>query len=164
MRGADLLSYLLAASAAFGNALANVMQRKASLEQPADVPFGAHLLLRLIRNRTWLIGIGGMVASFALQAVALGLGELSAVEPIITLEVPLTLLVASRVFHGRLGQQEWTSILMMTGGMIALIAALNPSPGQETHINHITYVPRGRSCRRPASVQPPARLSGSRRR
>ena len=143
MRGADLLSYLLAASAAFGNALANVMQRKASLEQPADVPFGAQLLLRLIRNRTWLIGIGGMVASFALQAVALGLGELSAVEPIITLEVPLTLLVASRVFHGRLGQQEWTSILMMTGGMIALIAALNPSPGQETHINHITYVLAG---------------------
>jgi len=143
VRGADLLSYLLAATAAFGNALANVMQRKASLEQPADVPFGAHLLLRLIRNRTWLIGIGGMVASFALQAVALGLGELSAVEPIITLEVPLTLLVASRVFHGRLGQQEWTSILMMTGGMIALIAALNPSPGQETHVNHITYVLAG---------------------
>ena len=40
-----------------------------------------------------------MVVSFVLQAVALGLGQLSAVEPIITLEVPLTLLVASHVFR-----------------------------------------------------------------
>ena len=36
-----------------------------------------------------------------LQAVALGFGQLSGVEPIITLEVPLTLLVASRVFGTR---------------------------------------------------------------
>jgi drug/metabolite transporter (DMT)-like permease len=143
VRGADLLSYLFAGIAAFGNALANVMQRKASLEQPADVPFGARMLLGLVRNRTWIIGFGGMVASFGFQAIALGLGELSAVEPIITLEVPLTLLVASRVFHGRLGQHEWTSILMMTGGMIALVAALDPSPGDETHVNHLTYVLAG---------------------
>jgi drug/metabolite transporter (DMT)-like permease len=139
---ADLLSYLLAVVAAFGNALANVMQRKASLQQP-DVPFNGRFLLWLIRNPTWLIGFGGMVASFAFQAVALGLGELSVVEPIITLEVPLTLLVAARVFHGRLSRTEWTSILMMTGGMIALLASLAPKPGQETHVERITYVLAG---------------------
>ena len=42
-----------------------------------------------------------MVVSFVLQAVALSLGQLSAVEPIITLEVPLTLLVAGHVFGAR---------------------------------------------------------------
>lgn len=143
MRAADLLSYFLASIAAFGNALANVMQRKASLQQPADQPFSARMMLSLLRNPTWIIGFGGMVASFGFQAVALGLGQLSAVEPIITLEVPLTLLVASRVFNGRLGRQEWSSILLMTGGMIALVAALNPRPGQENHINHVTYVLAG---------------------
>jgi drug/metabolite transporter (DMT)-like permease len=139
---ADLLSYLLAVIAAFGNALANVMQRKASLQQ-ADVPFNGRFLLGLIRNPTWLIGFGGMVASFAFQAVALGLGELSVVEPIITLEVPLTLLVAARVFHGQISRMEWTSILVMTGGMIALLAALAPRPGDETHVQNITYVLAG---------------------
>jgi hypothetical protein len=139
----ELLSYLCAAIAAFGNALANVMQRKASLQAPADTPFGARLLLGLVRNPTWLIGFLGMIASFAFQAVALGLGQLSAVEPIITLEVPLTLLVASRVFPGRLGRQEWTSILVMTGGMIALVAALDPKPGNESNVNHVTYVAAG---------------------
>src|SRR3984885_6296635 len=143
MRATDLLSYLCAELAAFGNALSNVMQRKASLETPPDTPFGPRLLWDLVRNRTWVIGFSGMVGSFVLQAVALGLGELSAVEPIITLEVPLTMLVASYVFHTQLGRQEWTSILVMTGGMIALVAALDPMPGDESNVNHITYVLAG---------------------
>lgn len=138
-----LWSYLLAALAATGNALANVMQRKASLEQPPDRPFGLRLLLDLIRSPTWLLGFTGLVGSFVLQAVALGLGQLSAVEPIITLEVPLTLLVASRVFRTRLGRSEWSGILIMTAGMIALVALLNPKPGDETHIAHLTYVLAG---------------------
>src|ERR1700744_5064647 len=90
------LSFVCAAAASGGNALANVMQRKASLEQQPDEPFGLKLLADLVRRPTWLLGFGGMVASFLLQAVALGLGQLSSVETIITLEVPLTLLVASR--------------------------------------------------------------------
>jgi drug/metabolite transporter (DMT)-like permease len=139
----ELLSFLCAAFAATGNALANVMQRKASLEQPADRPFGLRLLLDLVRERTWLIGFGGLVASFVLQGVALGLGQLSAVEPIITLEVPLTLLVASRVFKSPLGKPEWTGILIMTAGMIALVAILNPHPGDETNVSHATYVLAG---------------------
>jgi len=140
---ADLLSYLCAAVAAFGNAMANVMQRKASLQAATDSVFGLRLLRGLVRNPIWLLGISGMVGSFVLQAVALGLGELSAVEPIITLEVPLTMLVASYVFHTRLGSREWTSILVMTGGMIALVAALDPMPGDESNVNHVTYVAAG---------------------
>jgi hypothetical protein len=84
-----------------------------------------------------------MVASFALQAVALGLGTLSAVETIITLEVPLTLLVASRVFKTRLGRGEWSGILVMTGGMIALLVVLNPQPGDETDVAHTIYALAG---------------------
>lgn len=145
MTADELLSFGCAALAAQGNAVANVMQRKASLEQSADEPFGLRVLLRLVRSRVWLLGFAGLVGSFALQAVALSLGELSAVEPIITLEVPLTLLVASRVFHARLGRAEWASILIMTGGMIALVAALNPQPGSETDVSHGLYVIAGGS-------------------
>lgn len=143
MTATDLLSYLCAALAAMGNALANVMQRKSSLEQPADEPFGLPLLWNLLRSRTWQIGFCGLVGSFVLQAVALGLGQLSAVEPIITLEVPLTLLVASRTFGARLRHVEWTGIFLMTGGMIALVAMLNPEPGNETDISSTLYLLAG---------------------
>lgn len=140
--GADLLSYLCAAFAAGGNALANVMQRKSGLEK-RDEPFGLRLLWDLVRSPTWLLGFFGLVASFVLQAVALGLGQLSAVEPIITLEVPLTLLVASRVFGTRLHRPEWTGILVMTVGMIALVAFLSPKPGHETAVADTTYAAAG---------------------
>jgi drug/metabolite transporter (DMT)-like permease len=139
----ELLSFLCAALAALGNATANVMQRKASLQQDPNRGFSAGLLLELVRTPTWIIGFSGMVASFLLQAVALGLGQLSAVEPIITLEVPLTLLVAGRVFGQRLGHGEWAAILLMTGGMIALVASLDPRPGDETHVASFTYLVAG---------------------
>lgn len=139
----ELLAFPIAGLAAMGNALANVMQRKASLEEPPDSRFGLRLLIDLIRRPTWLLGFGGLVASFVLQAVALGLGPLSAVEPVITLEVPLTLLVASRVFHTSLGRQEWTGILTMTGGMILLVALLNPHQGNEADVSHATYIAAG---------------------
>jgi drug/metabolite transporter (DMT)-like permease len=140
--GQTLLSYLLAALAAMGNALANTMQRKAGLEE-ADRPFGLRLLFDLVRSPTWLLGFFGLVSSFVLQAIALGLGQLSAVETIITLEVPLTLLIASRVFATPLGRTEWTGILVMTAGMIALIGILSPQPGDEIDVSHGTYIAAG---------------------
>ncbi len=140
---AELLSFVCAGLAAMGNALANVMQRKASLLQPPGRRFGPRLLADLVTSATWLIGFGGLVASFVLQAVALGLGQLSAVEPIITLEVPLTLLVASRVFHARLGPSEWNAIWIMTAGMIALVAVLDPRPGDEVAVSPASYAIAG---------------------
>lgn len=137
------LSFACATLAAAGNATANVMQRKASLEQPEGRRFDVSLMADLVRRSTWLLGFGGMVASFVLQAIALSLGQLSAVEPIITLEVPLTLLVASRVFGRRIGNAEWVGIWAMTIGMIALIAALDPQPGDEVDVSNAMYAVAG---------------------
>ena len=139
----QVLSFGCAAAAAGGNALANVMQRKASLEGERGRQFGAGVMRDLVRSTTWLLGFGGMVASFGLQAVALSLGQLSSVETIITLEVPLTLLVASRVFRVHVGAAEWTGIWVMTLGMVALIAVLNPQPGDETDVSRTIYAVAG---------------------
>jgi drug/metabolite transporter (DMT)-like permease len=138
------VSFVCAATAAGGNALSNVMQRKASLEQDRE-RFGPAALADLVRRATWLLGFGGMVASFLLQAVALHFGQLSTVETVITVEVPLTLLVASRVFRTHLGRAEWAGIWTMTGGTIVLIAALDPRPGNESDVSHGLYAVAGGS-------------------
>ena len=137
------VSFVFAVLSAFGVALANVMQRKASLEQPEGMPFGLRLLLQLVRSPTWLLGFAGLVGSFLLQAVALGFGQLSTVETIITLEVPLTLLVASFVFSSRLGREEWTGILVIVGGVILMLIALNPQPGTAVGVDNVIYAAAG---------------------
>lgn len=58
------------------------------------------------------------------------------VETVITLEVPLTVLVASRAFSARIGLREWSGILVMTAGMISVVAVLNPRPGSEIGVAH----------------------------
>lgn len=137
-----ILSLLLAALAATGNAIAAVMQRKAALEEQ-DLEFGRGVLVRLMHKRVWIFGILAMVAAFVLHATALNIGELSAVEPIIALELPLSLLFASWTFSARLGRLEWASTITMTGGVIVVLAALSPTPGQPTGVNHATYILAG---------------------
>jgi hypothetical protein len=140
--GNEALSFGAVVLACAGNATANVLQRKASLDLP-EQRFGPRLLLALLRSPVWLIAFASLVASFLLQAVALRFGALSAVEPIITLEVPLTLLLASRLFPGRLSRGDWASILVMTAGMAALVGALGPSGGDPTEVDDLTYVTAG---------------------
>ena len=141
----EFLGFFCAALAACGNAAASVMQRKASLQESPERPFGAGVLFDLIRNQTWIFGFLAMIVSFVLQAVALGLGELSAIEPVITLEVALTILLASRVFGARIGRAEWTGILVMTVGMVGLVASLDPQAGNAIKVSNLTYIKAGGS-------------------
>jgi len=142
------MSILCAVMAAAGNAMANVLQRKASLEQAPDLRFGTRPA----------VGPGGSVQSGCSASPAWSprsccrpspwvWGQLSVVETVITLEVPLTLLIASYAFSTRIGPSEWSGILVMTIGMIALVAALNPRPGtRRRHPHHLR--PRRRGNRR----------------
>lgn len=137
-----ILSLVLAALAATGNAAGAVLQRKAAL-LTQDSEFGRGVLSRLIHMRVWLGGIFCMVAAFILHATALDHGELSAVEPIIALELPLSLLFASWAFSSGLGRLEWASTITMTGGVIVVLTALSPTPGKPTGVSHTTYVLAG---------------------
>jgi drug/metabolite transporter (DMT)-like permease len=65
----------------------------------------------------WLGGIGALTAGFLLQASALGTGQLSLVEPVLVLELPVAPVLSSRVFRQRLGPSEWLPAAGMTAGL-----------------------------------------------
>ena len=137
------LSIVLALLAGGGNAVANVLQRKASLLQAAQEPFSLRVLLDLVRRPVWIGGFAAMVASFLLQAVALSIGELSVVEPFVAMELPLTLLLAAAVFHEQLGTREWVNFVLMTLGLVVLVAALAPHGGDPGSVSNPTYLVAG---------------------
>lgn len=122
-------SVVLAVLAAALNAVSSVLQRRANRTQDRSAKFSPRLLGRVMRQPSWILGLMAMTLSFVLQATALGLGELSVVEPIIALELPFTLLLATRVFGRSLGAREWSAFVAMTGGLALLLGTLAPHGG-----------------------------------
>ena len=133
-------SLLLAVAAAGCNAASSVLQRKANRDQPADRAFSVGLLIDLLRHPQWLLGGLAMIVSFLLQAAALNSGTLSAVEPVLVLELPLTFILAAIVFAHPLPLRDWIGSALMAGGLALFIAVLAPSGGDADSISPLIAV------------------------
>jgi drug/metabolite transporter (DMT)-like permease len=123
------MTILLAVLAAATNAGASVLQRKANLREVEAHRTGLAGLADLLRQPLWLAGISAVIVSFLLQAGALVVGELSEVQPLMALDLPFSLLLASLVFPQRLGRRVWVEIAVMTGGIAVFLYALHPTEG-----------------------------------
>lgn len=134
------VSYALAVVAAATNATSNILQRKANREEPPELSMRVGLILDLMKRPVWLAGVLAVVISFLLQAAALHTGRLAAVQPILVLELPMTLLVASKVFRGRLHSREWLAIAVMTAGLAGLILSLAPAVGNDGRAPLLTWM------------------------
>ncbi|MGE5285912.1 MAG: DMT family transporter [Micromonosporaceae bacterium] len=125
-----MLTYLLAILAAAANAASSVLQRKANRKVPQKQNLSLRLIWSLLHEPAWFGGVAAVIAGFLLQAAALSNGELSVVEPMLVLELPLTLVLASVVFGARLRSREWGSALAMTAALAGLLYFLSPSAGR----------------------------------
>lgn len=135
----SILAYLLGFLAAFSNAWANVLQRAANRDENEGEAFSYQMVKNLLRSKLWLGGIGCMTASFFLQATGLGFGTLSAVEPLLVLELPITMIVSRFYLGSRIGSRSWASIVGMTVSTIGLIAFLGPGRGKQGGISWFVY-------------------------
>lgn len=129
-----MLGFLFAFLAALTNAAASVLQRKANRDEPPGEEMSLRLVSHLLRSPVWLAGIGAVTAGFLLQAAALSHGQLAAVEPLLVLELPITIIVAWRVFGGVMTLGEWLAIGGMTIGLIGLIFFLSPTGGHSAQV------------------------------
>jgi drug/metabolite transporter (DMT)-like permease len=135
-----MLSYVFAVVAACANATSSVLQRKANLEVPRSENLSWRLVWSLMHQPVWFGGILAITAGFLLQASALGSGQLAAVEPILVVELPFTLILASRVFHRHLGWGEWLPAVLMTAGLAGMLYLLSPSSGHSQHIRWYVWL------------------------
>jgi drug/metabolite transporter (DMT)-like permease len=91
---------------------------------------------RLIRatvlHRLWLGGIAADTVGLALQIVALHLGPLAAVQPLLILSLLFALLLGQR-HHGRLHLAETAWVLLVIGALIGLLA-LAGTAGRTTSV------------------------------
>ena len=116
--------------AACANAASSVLQRKANRRVSQKQNLSVRLIWSLFHQPVWFAGVLAVIAGFLLQATALSGGELAVVEPVLVLELPATLILASWVFRSHLGRREWSTTAAMAAGLAGLMFFLAPSAGR----------------------------------
>ena len=124
-----MVSVLFALLTALCNGTASVLQRIAAATAPANKALHLSLFGYLIRRRIWLAGIAMVILAAVCQAIALDTGPIALVQPIFIIELPFTLLVASRLIGRRLPRLTWWAVGLVTVGLGAGLAIAAPSGG-----------------------------------
>ena len=127
-----MVSVLFALLTALFNGLASVLQRIAASSAPQSRALHLSLFGYLIRRKVWLAGIGMVILAALCQATALATGPVALVQPIFIIELPFTLLVASRVNRRPLPRMTWWAVGLVTVSLGAGLAAAAPSGGSDT--------------------------------
>ncbi|HTQ89930.1 MAG TPA: DMT family transporter, partial [Streptosporangiaceae bacterium] len=124
-----MVSVLFALLTALFNGLASVLQRIAAMTAPASKALHLSLLGYLVKHRVWLAGIAMVAVAAVCQAVALATGPVALVQPIFIIELPFTLLVASRLARRKLPRRTWWAVGLVTAALGIGLAAAAPSGG-----------------------------------
>lgn len=127
-----VISVVLALSAASSNAASNVLQRVADRDEPQERSFSLRMIWDLLHRKQWLLGSACVLGSFFFQAGALATGELALVQPIIVLELPLTIITAKFALGAQLRLPDWAAIALLTTGLAGFVGSLRPSGGSST--------------------------------
>src|SRR5271168_1879258 len=135
-----MISYFLAFLAGLVNATGNVLNRKAAKDEPDQAEFRLKLITDLLHRRIWLAAVAMMIVSFALASAALGTGQLASVQLVVVLELPMTIIGGSLLFRTPLSARTWIAIGLLTAGVIALLALLDPKAGPPQTIAPITWI------------------------
>jgi drug/metabolite transporter (DMT)-like permease len=128
-----------ALGAAVAFAVANVEQMRAARRAEAPSEVSATLLVRLVRDRAWLIGLATSIGGYGLQAVGLFLAPVVLVQPLIVTELLFALPLAAWYAGARLHLREWTGALIVAGGITAFLVVGNPS-GNRAHVTTFATV------------------------
>jgi drug/metabolite transporter (DMT)-like permease len=125
------MEVLLALIAALMFALGTVVQQREAMEVPDDEAMRAGLLLRLARRPIWLAGILADALGFVAQAVALGIGRMVVVQPLLATMVVFALPLGARLTRQRVGPRQIAAAVAVAAGLAAFLVLADPQGGRD---------------------------------
>jgi drug/metabolite transporter (DMT)-like permease len=118
--------YVLAVAAALTSAVGGVLQRMGVEAAPPEHAMRLRLLTDAFRRGVWLLGLALLLVTFGLQASALRFGDLTVVQPILTLELLFLIAILKIAFGKRLGWREVGGALAIVAGLVGFIVSAAP--------------------------------------
>ncbi|PNE41561.1 MULTISPECIES: DMT family transporter [Streptomyces] len=128
---------LLALAAACCLGTGFVLQQIAAQHAPPQDYLSFRLLLDLVRMPRWVAGIVLMVTGMALGAVALGMGDITLVEPLMATNLLFAMALARWISRQRLGRSGWAGLWLLAGGVTAFIVAGQPHGGRNSEVGQL---------------------------
>lgn len=119
------IALALMSAALFGAGVA--LQQRPASEVPAEFAARPGLLVRLVHQPVWLVGVVAEIAGFVLQVIALRHGSLVVVQPLLTTSLLFTIaLVGAWTRQGVTGV-EWAALIAVVAGLALFMFVASPS-------------------------------------
>lgn len=112
-------------------ALASVLQQRSAAAQPADYALRLSLLGQLMRNPSWLLGLGCDVIGYGLQFVALGHGPLVIVQPLLVCGLLFALPMGAAWAGRKLRRLDWVAAVLTCAGLGIFLSVASPEQGHD---------------------------------
>lgn len=120
---------LAALGAACSFAIAAVLQQRATRTVTRADSMKIGLLFELLKRPLWLIGAAALLAGYGLQALALSIGPVALVQPIVVTELAFAVPLAMWLDKRRPGLREWLGLAGVVGGVSTFLFGAVPEPG-----------------------------------
>ena len=123
------LAVLCAVVAACSYGVSNVLQQHEAeqIDQRETMRFG--LLGRLARRPRWLMGIGADVGGYVFEALAIGIGTLVVVEPIMATSLLASLFFGALINHRVITRFDWVAAAVFALGISLFLILVGPGAG-----------------------------------
>lgn len=118
---------LIAVAASVIAGWASVAQQRVASSVPVEEGSTLHLLGELVRRPLWLIAFAANMVGFALHAMALDVGNLLTVEPVVSTSLLFALAIGARWAHDRLPVAVWVAAAFLVGGVALFLVAGDPT-------------------------------------
>jgi len=122
------MTILFALLAAACNALNLVTQHVASIGDPGHSR-GWRFVRYLLSNPLWLFGWIALAGAFLFQAVALHIGQMSVVQPLLVTELVFALVLRRLWIHQQIRGITWWAAALTCGSLALFVAMSEPTGG-----------------------------------
>ncbi|MCE3551749.1 DMT family transporter [Pseudonocardia sp. RS11V-5] len=134
-RWADVAGLGLGAAVLLGLGFV-LQQRAARARSVPDAAVSFRLLGDLIGTPMWLAGLAAMIAGQLLGAAALGVGDVTLVEPLLTTNLLFALLFTRALSVAPLRAEDWIGSVALVGGVVLFLVCAAPRQARNAAATH----------------------------
>jgi hypothetical protein len=112
-------------------AISNVLELIEAEKVPDEYAMRPGLVLRLVKEPRWLLGLASDFGGYICHAAALGLATVVFVEPILATGILMSLFIGSRFMNRPAVRSDWISAGVLSGGLALFLYEVSPTGGRQ---------------------------------